>query len=244
MSPNFRSSMFNQGKIYCAHCIFTEKKYIGQTVKNNLKYRIAEHFANCVNYNHKFANALKKYGNMGFVWGIIEECDSSLLDEREMYWIEKYNTYINGYNSTLGGNQSREYCSKEYLIECSNGERKEIKNLSEYCRNNDLNVAHIHETLYGKRLQHKGYKLIPRTNEEIERYENERKIREDTSKKGLSGERNGRAILDWKKVNEIRRLHLTKAYKNKQIAEMFGIKLGTFEKIVSNKLWKVNEVFT
>ncbi len=37
----------------------------------------------------------------------------------------------------------------------------------------DLNIAHIHETLYGKRVQHKGYKLIPRTDYEIEKYENE-----------------------------------------------------------------------
>ena len=27
-----------------------------------------------------------------------------ILDEREKYWIEKYDSYNNGYNSTLGGN--------------------------------------------------------------------------------------------------------------------------------------------
>jgi len=32
------------GKIYCAHCISTGKKYIGQTIKNNFNLRIAEHF--------------------------------------------------------------------------------------------------------------------------------------------------------------------------------------------------------
>jgi hypothetical protein len=93
---------------------------------------------------------------------------------------------------------------------------KEIKNLSQYCRYNNLNIAHVHETLYGKRLQHKGYKLIPRTDEEIERYENERKVREDTSRKGLPGDRNGRAILDWNKVYEIRNLHTKKYTKIKK----------------------------
>lgn len=329
MSPNFRSSMSNQGKIYCAHCIFTEKKYIGQTI-TLLEYRIIQHFILSKNYNHKFANALKKYGRDGFVWGIIEECEEKELDEREIFWINFYNTYKKGYNSTTGGNQGREYCTKKFLIETPegkvelienlekycrehnlrrstmqatligttlshrgykaipqtkkeikkyeetrkkiainiatankkksdyikenysktyliqkpNGDREEIKNLSQYCRDNELNIGHIHETLYGKRLHYKGYKLIPRTNEEIKRYENERSIREDTSRKGLPGERNGRAILDWNKVSEIRKLHTTKKYKNQEIADMFGIKKVTLEKIVSNKIWTVQKLHT
>jgi len=231
--------MSYQGNIYCAHCIPTGKKYIGQTVKNYLKYRITEHFADCVNYNHKFANALKKYGRNGFIWGIIEECDINLLNDREIYWIEKYDTFNSGYNTTTGGNQGKEYCTKEYLVETPSGDREQIKNLSQYCRDNNLNIAHIHQTLYGKRIQHKGYKLIPRSNEEIEKYNNQRKVREDTSRKSLPGERNGRAILDWNKVNEIRKLHSSKIYKNQEISDMFGIKKVTVEKIVSNKLWTV-----
>ena len=238
MSPIFRSIM-SKGKIYCAHCISTGKKYIGQTVKNNLKYRITEHFADCVNYNHKFANALQKYGRDGFIWGVIGEYNISLLNEMEIYWIGVYDTFNVGYNTTTGGNQGREYCIKEYLVEEPSTQRKIIKNLSQYCRDNDLNVGHIHETLYGKRIHHKGYKLIPRAEEEIKKYNEERTIREDTSRKGHPGERNGRAILNWNKVSEIRKLHSNKTYKNQEIADIFGIKKVTFEKIVSNKLWIV-----
>lgn len=229
--------MPNTGKIYCAHCIFTGKKYIGQTIKNYLQLRINEHYSDCINYNHKFANALKKYGRDGFIWGVVEETDK--LNEREVYWIEYYDSYGNGYNSTFGGQLSADHKCKEYLIENLNGDRELIFNLSNYCRNNDLNIGHLHETLYGKRLQHKGYKLIPRTENEIKRYDDERLIRQDTSRKGLSGERNGRAKLDWNKVNQIRKLHSSKQHKNKQIAEMFGIKLATLEKIVANKSWTV-----
>lgn len=316
--------MSNQGKIYCAHCIHTGKKYVGQTI-TLLEYRVTQHFGLSKSNQHKFAYALKKYGRDGFIWGIIEESDISLLNDREVYWIEKYDTFKKGYNSTTGGNQGREYCTKEYLIEkpdgnlelienlskycrennlkrstmdatltgycLSNrgyriiartqkeieryeetrkviknrilltnekkkqfilenhvkeylveqpdGQTKIIKNLSQYCRVNNLNVAHIHETLYGKRLQHKGYKLIPRTEDEIKRFNDERKIREDTSRKGLPGERNGRAILNWDKVKQIRKLHASKKYKNQEIADMFGIKIVTVEKIVANKLWTV-----
>ena len=319
----------SKGKIYCAHCIPTGKKYIGQTI-TLLEYRITQHFGLSKSNRHKFANALKKYGRSGFIWGIIEECDKVLLNDREVYWIEKYNTFKKGYNSTTGGNQGTECCVKEYLIEkpdgkvelienltkyCRennlrrstmqatlvgttlshkgykliprtaeeieryektrktieinialgkeksskfikenyskiylvqkpNGHREEIKNLSQYCRDNNLNIAHIHETLYGKRLQHQGYNLIPRTEEEIKRFNDERKIREDTSRKGLPGERNGRAILNCDKVNKIRELHASKKYKNQEIADMFGIKKVTLEKIVSNKIWTVQKSHT
>jgi hypothetical protein len=69
--------------------------------------------------------------------------------------------------------------------------------------------------------------------------DDERLIRQDTSRRGLSGEKNGRAKLDWNKVNQIRKLHSSKQYKNLQISEMFGIKITTLEKIVANKLWTV-----
>ena len=182
-----------KGKIYCAHCIFTGKKYIGQTRQKLLCNRISKHFvdANKNNSNGKFQRALRKYGRSGFIWGIIEEYDVALLNDKEIYWIAEYKTVEDGYNLSPGGGQPPEYFCKEYLVENPNGDREQIKNLSQYCRDNQLNTAHIHETLYGKRLSHKGYKLIPRTNEEFERYKNERQIREDTSKKGLPGEKNG-----------------------------------------------------
>jgi hypothetical protein len=153
--------------------------------------------------------------------------------------LQSIKTVENGYNLSPGGGQPPEYFSKEYFVENPNGERELIKNLSQYCRDNELNIGHIHETLYGKRMQHKGYKLIPRTEEEIKRFNDERKIREDTSRKGLPGERNGRAILNWDKVKQIRKLHASKNYKNQEIADMFGIKIVTVEKIVANKLWTV-----
>jgi group I intron endonuclease len=233
--------MSAKGKIYCAHCIFTGKKYVGQTRQHLLCNRISSHFidANKDYSDGKFQRALRKYGRKGFIWGVIEECDIVLLNDREIYWIAEYKTVENGYNLSPGGGQPPEYYSKEYLVEKPNGKREMIKNLSQYCRDNDLNIAHIHETLYGKRLHHKNYKLIPRTEEEIERYDQERMKREDTSRKGLPGEKNGRAILNWDKVNQIRELHKYKKHKNQEIADMFGIKKVTLEKIVSNKLWTV-----
>jgi group I intron endonuclease len=90
-SLNLRAVMSNQGKIYCAHCIFTGKKYIGQT-KQKLCNRIASHFidSNKPSPKGKFYRALKKYGRNGFIWGIIEECDLSILNNKEIFWIAEY----------------------------------------------------------------------------------------------------------------------------------------------------------
>ena len=50
--------------------------------------------------------AMRKHGNHNFMIREIEECDVSKLDEREIHYIKKYNTFNNveGYNATSGGN--------------------------------------------------------------------------------------------------------------------------------------------
>ena len=47
--------------------------------------------------------AMQKYGIENFSISLIEECDFSILEKREQYWIDQLNTYHQGYNATLGG---------------------------------------------------------------------------------------------------------------------------------------------
>lgn len=47
--------------------------------------------------------AMRKYGRDHFSFKIIEECPEDQLPEREIYWIDKLDTYHNGYNETPGG---------------------------------------------------------------------------------------------------------------------------------------------
>jgi transposase len=47
--------------------------------------------------------AMRKYGRENFSFQILEECPEEQLAEREIYWIEKLNTYKEGYNETRGG---------------------------------------------------------------------------------------------------------------------------------------------
>lgn len=88
------------------------KSYIGQTIKS-LKQRQSEHFSELQRSDFKVYRAIKKYGWENLKWEIIEEIKGSiqhpLLNEREIYWISYFNTYKNGYNSTIGGYGSKGY---------------------------------------------------------------------------------------------------------------------------------------
>lgn len=88
------------------------KRYVGQSIQleeRTQKYHKNDPFnINNGCYNTKFYQAIRKYGYNNFEIEILEECSISDLDEKEIYWIEFYNTYKEGYNSTMGG-QSTNY---------------------------------------------------------------------------------------------------------------------------------------
>ena len=81
------------GIIYKVTCLINGKVYIGQTI-NSLVKRKSQHIYDVINQD----------SNKFFNWEIIEEIDKDLLDEREIYWIQYYDSYKSGYNSTIGGN--------------------------------------------------------------------------------------------------------------------------------------------
>jgi len=102
--PSIRVEM--KGLIYCVHCISTGKKYIGQTTQI-LEKRINRHFSDSKKTDYHFHRAIKKYGKENFIFGVIEECNLDDLNEKEVYWIGEYNTFLSGYNSDTGGLNGR-----------------------------------------------------------------------------------------------------------------------------------------
>ena len=82
--------------------------YVGQTV--NLKNRHYRHIkidpGDCtlVEYNYPLSRGIRKYGEDGYELIVLEEVkDIEKLNEREIYYIKKFNTYYDGYNQTIGG---------------------------------------------------------------------------------------------------------------------------------------------
>lgn len=84
----------------------TGKSYVGQSV--NIATRWSAHKSASRSEETLDGNELHKdmltLGIDNFSFEVIEETTIDKLDEREIYWINYYNTYYNGYNRTLGGN--------------------------------------------------------------------------------------------------------------------------------------------
>lgn len=102
----------NNNVIYMHTNTISNKSYIGLTTRG-MGTRWAEHLCDAYHKDSegrytsqvKFHRAIRKYGIEPWNHCILYSgSDSNMtLQELEVYYIEKYNTYKNGYNSTLGG---------------------------------------------------------------------------------------------------------------------------------------------
>lgn len=111
------------GIIYKVRNKINGKLYIGQTI-GPLNRRLLAHKNEAYNNPSKgcpFHLAIVKYGFNNFEAEVLEEVKTELLNEREIYWIDYYNSYRNGYNATLGGQGGRVYSAKDVLPYWNNG---------------------------------------------------------------------------------------------------------------------------
>ena len=89
------------------------KVYIGQSM--NIEHRYKQHKRLYLNGNNKFYNALCKYGWDSFSFEIIDTDNKYTRDDLnklEKYYIEKYNSFFDGYNSTFGGDTAQKIQNK------------------------------------------------------------------------------------------------------------------------------------
>jgi group I intron endonuclease len=94
--------MFSIYKITNLH---NNKVYIGYTTRN-AKVRFEEHLKKASNApnTHKISNAIRKYGKNSFVCETIyQSFDLSHIKSMEDYFIDEYDSFKNGYNSSRGG---------------------------------------------------------------------------------------------------------------------------------------------
>ncbi len=164
-----------KGYIYKITNKVNGKSYIGQT-RYTVEFRWKQH--QFKKDNCHFHNAIKKYGVDNFTVEILEECEFKDLDSREMFYIAKYDTFNNGYNSTIGGDGRRKIISdnqydeiKELYLSGFSGYKisklydvdkatilKILHSMNVKIRNNNLNINH-QEFLELKRDYEIGYSL-------------------------------------------------------------------------------------
>lgn len=101
--------------IYKATSKTTGKSYIGQSIKG-LRSRKSSHLCdtqrNTYSLLSKFHKAIIDLGPKDFIWGILyvirnknltEKEILDILNEKEIYYINEFNSYKEGYNSNSGG---------------------------------------------------------------------------------------------------------------------------------------------
>lgn len=105
-----------KGYIYKVTNTINKKIYIGQTMIS-IRVRWNRHKNHAIkpnrnDYNVKFHRAIRKYGAENFLVEQLETFEAEtkeelliLLNESEIKYIKQYNSFYNGYNSTLGGSK-------------------------------------------------------------------------------------------------------------------------------------------
>ena len=117
--------------IYCIENIINHKKYIGQSI--DIKYRWRKHI-NALNSNSHDNSYLQKswnkYGQENFEFNIIEKCTPDQLNEKEVFYIDYYNTLNRdfGYNLKTGGQNCPTYCTDEVRKKMSESIKRSYDN--------------------------------------------------------------------------------------------------------------------
>lgn len=191
------------GYIYKIKNDINDKLYIGKT-EFNIHKRFAEHCHDCLREdinNRPLYKAMSLYGINHFTIELIEECDDSVLEDREKYWISYYNSYGNGYNATMGGD-GKSYINYDNIIDLF------LKglNIREIAEQTGHDVGHISKILKEKgnitqnqidkqaikKLERKVMQLDKKTNETIQTFDSVTQaalwiIKNDYSKDNIKG---------------------------------------------------------
>ena len=90
--------------IYKVQNNVNQKVYIGKTTKT-LNERKKIHLKNVrMGLKSHFYDSIRKYGEESFTWCELLSCNSiDILNEMEIMFIDKFNSYNDGYNMTSGG---------------------------------------------------------------------------------------------------------------------------------------------
>lgn len=132
--------MNRKGLIYIAKDKIIGKVYIGQT-KNRLEVRKKQHLKHAKNkldstYFSTFYKMIRFFGENNFEWKILEDdIPEEKLNEREIFYIKKYNSYQEGYNSSGGGQRSHN----------SKIPKKDVKEIRKLLEETNLSMLKIAE---------------------------------------------------------------------------------------------------
>lgn len=218
--------------VYCVRNQITGKQYIGKTTYG--RKRVVSHFRlwkTPANHKNPFYLDIKKYGKENFVWGVVEYAEEEKLKERETHYINLWETHIYGYNKL----------PQYWILEHPDSHTEVVYSLKEVCEKYSLSKPSLHSTLVGKRLQEKGFRLLPRNQKEKEVYGETRRKKEEGKRKNYEGKKGGdnfNSKLTQQQVLEIRNRYTGEKGEIVRLGEVYGVSPGCISRILHNSSWK------
>lgn len=224
--------MLNKCGVYKITNKVTNQFYIGSS--ENVARRWSDHKTRYKDetgkeYNKELYVAIRQYGLENFNIEVIEECDESMLKERESYYIKELNAILNGYNGYGLDKHGKACLTKDDVINIRN-------RYNEHHRKKEVYKDYI------DRISEKGFHKVwngytwPGIMDEVYTKENIEFHKNNTGQKGIE---NGKASLTEEDVISIR-TYKKEGYPKQEVYEMYKDKVtkGSFTNTWCGYTWK------
>lgn len=192
------------------------------------------------NSNSKVYRAIRKYSITRDNFEIIEQNieTQEQADEREIYWIAYYNSFKNGYNSTLGGDVGNGGMLKgenSYKAAFTNEEVKKIRLIRATLKYTKTEVYEM----YKSRISEGGFNKIwnYETYTEVAPELNTPEITEFYKHNRISGSKNKCNKFNKDQVKEIRNKYYIDAITSYDLAKEYNVNASCVQRLVAGKTY-------
>lgn len=145
--------------IYKITNIINGHSYIGQSVE--IEDRWVRHKWSAFNEkeeeDYPLYRAFRKYGLEAFKFEIIKECPREELTQWEKYYINYYDTFINGYNQTSGGEGHYGQEKPVYQYDLNGNFIRAYPSIAEAARQLNIKKQNIYKCCHKKHKTANGY---------------------------------------------------------------------------------------
>ena len=240
----------NKCGIYAIKNKINNKMYIGKSV--NVHKRKSYHFWLLRSNNHfnpKLQSAFNKYGEENFEFVILEKCNKDELDDKEIKYINRYNTTNNGYNICEGGKgglgRTLSEETKQKISNANTGRKQDevAKKRKSEAMKELWKTAEFRKKMKQRpkpKPWNKGRRLTEEEKKHLSEKLKGRRITEEHKKKLhelYKGEKSLTAKLTEQQVIEIR-LRFLKGERQCDIKKDYQVSAQTIYDIVRNRRWR------
>lgn len=144
--------------IYSITNTINGKRYIGKAKSIEDRWKDHTYKSRWKRFPNKtLYKAFQKYGVENFKFEIIEECEESIQNDRERFWISYYNSKKNGYNETDGGDGGETYDIRKRWGILTEDDVRYIRQRYADC---DISMQALYNDKFKDRISYRGFTAI------------------------------------------------------------------------------------